>query len=56
MSQATPVSHSGKIKGKFGIDRSWWRCLILVLFVLLAATGFFLSVAKGAITMSLSQV
>lgn len=56
MSQATPVSHGGKIKGKFGIDRSWWRCLVLIVFLLLAATGFFLSVAKGAITMSLSQV
>ena len=41
---------------RFGIDRTLWRMLMLVLFVILAAIGCFLSVAKGAADISLSQI
>lgn len=41
---------------RFGIDRTLWRMLMLALFVVLAAAGCFLSVAKGAADISLSQV
>ena len=41
---------------RFGIDRTLWRMLMLALFVVLATAGCFLSVAKGAADISLSQV
>lgn len=41
---------------RFGIDRTLWRMLMLTLFVILAAIGCFLSVAKGAADISLSQI
>ena len=49
------VNEAGQAK-RFGIDRTLWRMLMLVLFVILAAIGCFLSVAKGAADISLSQI
>ena len=49
------VNKAGQAK-RFGIDRTLWRMLMLVLFVILAAIGCFLSVAKGAADISLSQI
>lgn len=49
------VNEAGQAK-RFGIDRTLWRMLMLTLFVLLAAIGCFLSVAKGAADISLSQI
>lgn len=49
------VNEAGKAK-RFGIDRTLWRMLMLTLFVILAAIGCFLSVAKGAADISLSQI
>jgi iron complex transport system permease protein len=56
MTSPTHAIHGGKVKSKLGFDRATWRVFMLVLFVVLAAAGFFVSVAKGAITMSVSQV
>ena len=41
------VNEAGQAK-RFGIDRTLWRMLMLVLFVILAAIGCYLTVAKGA--------
>lgn len=49
------VNEAGQAK-RFGIDRTLWRMLMLTLFVILAAIGCFLSVAKGAADISLSQI
>lgn len=49
------VNEAGQAK-RFGIDRTLWRMLMLALFVILAAIGCFLSVAKGAADISLSQI
>ena len=49
------VNEAGQAK-RFGIDRTLWRMLMLGLFVILAAIGCFLSVAKGAADISLSQM
>lgn len=49
------VNEAGQAK-RFGIDRTLWRMLMLGLFVILAAIGCFLSVAKGAADISLSQI
>ena len=49
------VNEAGQAK-RFGLDRTLWRMLMLVLFVILAAIGCFLSVAKGAADISLSQI
>ena len=49
------VNEEGQAK-RFGIDRTLWRMLMLTLFVILAAIGCFLSVAKGAADISLSQI
>ncbi|MDD7380815.1 MAG: iron ABC transporter permease [Succiniclasticum sp.] len=49
------VNEAGQAK-RFGINRTLWRMLMLALFVILAAIGCFLSVAKGAADISLSQI
>lgn len=49
------VNEAGQAK-RFGIDRTLWRMLMLTLFVILAAIGCFLSVAKGTADISLSQI
>lgn len=49
------VNEAGQAK-RFGIDRTLWRMLMLTLFVILAAIGCFLSVAKGDADISLSQI
>lgn len=49
------VNEAGQAK-RFGIDRTLWRMLMLTLFVILASIGCFLSVAKGAADISLSQI
>ena len=56
MTNPVHVPHGGKVKSKFGFERATWRILMLLVFIVLAATGFFVSVAKGAVTMNVSQV
>ncbi len=41
---------------KYGINRNVWRFSALAVFLLLALVGIFLSIAKGAADISLSQV
>ena len=41
---------------RYGMERSVWRIVMLLLFAAMAVTGCFLSIALGAADMSLSQV
>ena len=56
MTNPVHVPHGGKVKSKFGFERATWRILMLLVFIVLAATGFVVSVAQGAVTMNVSQV
>ncbi len=45
-----------EVQGKLGFKRNIWRAIVLGVFVFLALLGFFLSVAKGAVTISLQDI
>lgn len=50
------VSQPEQVKSKFGMNRNIWRLLVLAFFIVLAAAGFFLSVAKGAVTIDFGKI
>ena len=53
----TVPSHAEEtVHGKFGMERSTWRLLVLVIFIALAVLGCFFSVAKGAANIDFAKI